>query len=83
MVTKVLVTLASMVAGLIGTKIIGAIWKKVTGEMPPALANPDAQQRETLGKVLTFAVISGASAACIQVVAKRWTQALIEKKQIT
>lgn len=83
MLSKVLVPFASMVAGLIGTKIIGALWKKTTGEMPPTPTNPDAQQRATWGKVLTFAVISGASAACIQAVTKRWTQALVEKNQIT
>ena len=81
LLVKLLVTAASLVAGLIGTKLIGAVWKKTTGEMPPTPANPDAQQRATLGKVLAFALISGASAASIQAVTKRWTQNLIDKKQ--
>lgn len=79
---KVLGTAASIVAGLIGTKLLGSLWKGATGEAPPSLVHPEAQQRATLGKVLAFAVISGASAAAIQAVTKRWTQKLIDKNEI-
>ena len=78
---KMLATVTSIVAGLIGTKIISAVWKGATGEVPPTPANPEVQQRATIGKVLVFAVISGASAATIQAFTKRWTQNIIEKKQ--
>ncbi|GAA4374872.1 DUF4235 domain-containing protein [Paeniglutamicibacter cryotolerans] len=77
---KVLGTVTSVVAGLIGTKIISAIWRGATGEKPPSPANPEIQQRATIGKVLSFAIVSGASAAVIQAVTKRWTQKLAEKK---
>jgi hypothetical protein len=55
------------------------IWHKATGEEPPSLANPDKQQQAAAGKVLVFAVISGASASVIQAMAKRWTQKLEAK----
>ena len=45
----------------------------------PTPANPEIQQRATLGKVLAFAAISGASAAVIQAVTKRWTGKLTDK----
>lgn len=79
LLTKAVTTGASLVAGLIGAKIIGSIWKGATGEEPPTPANPEVQQRATIGKVLAFAIISGASAAVIQVITKRWTQKLADK----
>lgn len=62
----------SMIAGLVGTKLISAIWRKSTGEQAPNLANPRAQQETTLTKLLVFAAISGAVASCIQAATKRW-----------
>lgn len=76
LLTKAVTTGISLVAGLIGTKLIGFIWKGATGEEPPTPANPEAQQRATIGKALVFAIISGASAAVIQAITKRWTQKL-------
>ena len=66
-------------AGLLGAKLVSSIWKGATGEKPPTPANPEIQQRATLGKVLAFAAISGASAAVIQAVTKRWTGKLTDK----
>lgn len=79
MLIKALGTAASIGVGLIGTKVISAIWKGFTGEKPPTPANPEVQQRATIGKVLTFAIVSGASAAVLQAVTKRWTQNMVEK----
>ncbi|PRB72646.1 DUF4235 domain-containing protein [Arthrobacter sp. MYb213] len=75
-VAKLLGTLASLLTGWVGSKIVGALWQKTTGEHPPSVTNPEKQQQATLGKVLVFAVISGASAACIQALTKRWTRGL-------
>ncbi len=80
MLTRLFGTAASVVAGLVGTKLISLIWKGVTGEQPPTPGNPEAQQRATIGKVLTFAIISGASAAVIQAVTKRWTRKMAENR---
>ena len=77
---KPLTIAISLLAGMAGARISGAIWKGVTGELPPAVTNPEAQQRAKIGKVLAFAVISGATASVIQAVTKRWTQNLVEKK---
>lgn len=78
MLTRLLGTGVSLVAGLIGTKLIGAVWKGTTGEEPPTKTNPEAQQNTTLGKVLTFAIVSGATAAVIQAVTNRWTQKMAD-----
>lgn len=83
LLVKVLGSAASIGAGLIGTKLISLIWKGATGEVPPTPTNPEAQQRATIGKVLVFAVISGASAATIQALTRRWTQKLIEKEHVS
>ncbi len=76
---KILGVAASIVAGLLGAKLVGSIWKGATGENPPTLANPDVQQRATIGKVLAFAAVSGASASIIQAVTKRWAGKLADK----
>lgn len=78
---KVFATVVSLLAGLLGAKVVSVVWEKATGEEPPTPANAAAQQRATLGKVLTFAVFSGASAACIQALTNRWTRKLAEKSQ--
>lgn len=80
LIIKLLGTATSIVAGLVGAKVIGRIWKGATGENPPTLTNPEVQQRATIGKVLVFAAVSGASAAIIQAVTKRWTAKLAEKR---
>lgn len=78
MFIKLLSTGISLVAGLVGTKIIGALWKGTTGEEPPKKTNPEAQQNATLGKVIAFAVISGSAAAVIQAITNRWTQKMAD-----
>ncbi|MFL4474381.1 DUF4235 domain-containing protein [Paeniglutamicibacter sp. MACA_103] len=79
--TKLLTIALSLLAGLAGARISGAVWKRATGEQPPAVTNPESQQRTKIGKVLAFAVFSGATASVVQAVTKRWTQNLIEKKR--
>ncbi|MCW4465771.1 DUF4235 domain-containing protein [Glutamicibacter sp. MNS18] len=80
---KILIRLMSMAvsmgAGLVGTKIISAVWSKSTGEDAPSAAHPQAQQDTTLARLLIFAAISGASAACIQAATKRWAGQLEAK----
>lgn len=73
-IAKTIGNLASLLAGLLGAKLVSSLWRKTTGEEPPTPANPEAQQRAKIGKVLAFAVISGASASVIQAVTKRWTK---------
>jgi hypothetical protein len=73
-IAKAVGTLASLLAGLLGAKLVSSLWRRTTGEEPPTLANPEVQQRANIGKVLAFAVISGASASVIQAVTKRWTK---------
>lgn len=79
LLVKIFGTLISLGAGWLGAKLVSGIWHKATGEEPPSLANPDKQQQTAAGKVLVFAVISGASASVIQAMAKRWTQKLEAK----
>jgi len=79
--TKIFGTLISLGTGWLGAKLVSGVWHKAMGEEPPSLSNPDKQQQAALGKVLAFAVISGASAAVIQALTKRWTQSLENKAQ--
>lgn len=80
LLTKALTIALSLLAGMAGARISGAIWKGATGEPAPAVTNPEAQQRTKISKVLAFAVVSGATASVIQALTKRWTQNLVEKK---
>ncbi|MGQ3383376.1 DUF4235 domain-containing protein [Glutamicibacter sp. TV12E] len=73
---KIFTTLLSLGAGWVGSRLVSAAWRKATGELPPSLANPEEQQQAALGKVLSFAVVSGASAAAMQALAKRWSRSL-------
>lgn len=76
---KIFGTLASLLAGWLGAKLVSTLWKGATGQKPPTPGNPEQQQEAALGKVITFAFISGASAAVIQAVTKRWTRELEAK----
>lgn len=76
---KIFGSVLSLGAGWLGAKLVASAWKKATGEQPPYVAHPEEQQQAALGKVLSFAVISGASAAAIQALAKRWTRSLEDK----
>lgn len=76
LLAKIFGTLISLGAGWLGAKLVSGAWHKATGEEPPSLSNPEKQQQATAGKVLAFAVISGASAAVIQAMTKRWTRQL-------
>lgn len=76
---KILGTVASLLTGWLGAKVVSGLWKAITGEQPPSATNPEVQQEATLAKVLAFAIISGASAAAIQALTKRWTKELENK----
>ncbi|MEG2423821.1 DUF4235 domain-containing protein [Glutamicibacter sp.] len=79
LLVKIFGTLISLGAGWLGAKLVSGVWHKAIGEEPPSLANPEKQQQAAVGKVLAFAVISGASASAIQAMAKRWTRSLEAK----
>lgn len=79
LLVKIFSMAISLAAGWAGAKLVSGIWKKSTGDTPPSLGNPSAQNEEAIGKVLAFAVISGASASVIQALTKRWTRKLEAK----
>jgi len=72
---KLLGTGVSLGAGLVGTKLVNAIWEKTTGQKPPTGKNEDVPT--SLRSALTFALISASVSAIIQVLANRGTQRAI------
>lgn len=71
---KLLGTGVSIGAGFAGTKLVNALWEKTTGNKPPK-GNDDMEA--SLRSALTFALISAAVSAIIQVVAARGTKRAI------
>ena len=74
---KLLGTGVSLLAGFAGTKAVDVIWEKVTGRKPPKGDKDDVPT--TLRSALTFALISAAVSAIIQVLANRGTQRAITR----
>lgn len=74
---KLLGTGVSLLAGFAGTKAVDVVWEKVTGRKPPKGDKEDVPT--TLRSALTFALISAAVSAIIQVLANRGTQRAITR----
>lgn len=73
---KLLGTAVSIGAGIVGSKLVNAAWEKTTGNKPPQKGD-DAEA--SLRAALSFAVISAAVSAVIQVLTNRGTQQAIAK----
>lgn len=73
---KLLGTGVSIIAGLVGTKIVNSVWEKTTGNKPPT-GKEDTPT--TLRSALTFALISSVVSTVIQVLANRGTQRAIAR----
>jgi len=76
-IIKLLGTGVSLLAGFAGTKAVDVVWEKVTGRKPPKGDKDDVPT--TLRAALTFALISAAVSAIIQVLANRGTQRAITR----
>jgi hypothetical protein len=74
---KLLGTGISLLAGLVGTKIVDTVWEKSTGNKPPKGHDDDIPT--TLRSALTFALVSASVSAIIQVLANRGTQRAITR----
>jgi hypothetical protein len=74
---KLLGTGVSLLAGFAGTKAVDVVWEKVTGRKPPKGDKDDIPT--TLRSALTFALVSAAVSAIIQVLANRGTQRAITR----
>ena len=74
---KLLGTGVSLLAGFAGTKAVDVVWEKVTGRKPPKGDKDDVPT--TLRSALTFALMSAAVSAIIQVLANRGTQRAITR----
>jgi len=71
---KLMGTGISLGAGFAASKLVDTVWEKSTGHKPPK----DGGDLETsLRSALTFALVSSAVAAVIQVLANRTTQKAI------
>jgi Protein of unknown function (DUF4235) len=74
---KLLGTGISIGAGLVGTKLVNAVWEKSTGNKPPTGKHGDTTT--SLRSALTFALISASVSTIIQVLANRGTQRAITR----
>jgi hypothetical protein len=74
---RLLGTGVSLLAGYAGTKAVDAAYEKITGRKPPKGDTDDVPT--TLRTALTFALISAAVSAIIQVLANRGTQRAITR----
>ncbi len=73
---KLLGTGVSIGAGFVANKTVDMVWEKSTGRKPPK----DGTNLEySLRSALTFALVSSAVAAIIQVIAGRGTQKAIAR----
>ena len=75
-VFKLLGTGVSLGAGFVASKIVDKVWEKSTGNKPP---KDGASLDNSLRSALTFALVSSAVAAVIQVIAGRTTQKAIAR----
>ncbi len=75
-VFKLLGTGVSLGAGFVASKLVDTVWEKTTGNKPP---KDGADLGNSLRSALTFALVSSAVAAVIQVVAGRTTQKAIAR----
>ncbi|MFC8304865.1 DUF4235 domain-containing protein [Specibacter sp. NPDC057265] len=75
-VVKLLGTGISLGAGFAASKVVDAVWEKSTGSKPPKDSN---DLESSFRSALTFALVSSAVAAVIQVLAGRTTQKAIAR----
>ncbi|MBB6405343.1 DUF4235 domain-containing protein [Arthrobacter sp. AZCC_0090] len=73
---KLLGTGVSIGAGIVGSKLVNALWEKSTGNKPPK-GHDDMEA--SLRSALTFALISATVSTVIQVLASRSTQRAISR----
>lgn len=73
---KLIGTGVSIIAGIVGTKIVNSVWEKTTGNKPPT-GKDDTPT--TLRSALTFALVSSVVSTVIQVLANRGTQRAIAR----
>lgn len=75
-VMKLVGTGVSLGAGFVASKLVDTVWEKSTGNKPP---KDGSDLENSMRSALTFALVSSAVAAVIQVVAGRTTQKAIAR----
>ncbi len=76
---KILSTVVSLVAGLIGSKVLSSVWTQVTGDDAPSKKNKEAQADQSIGRIVTFAAISAGVAALTNVAAQRGAERMVRR----
>ena len=71
---KLMGTVVSIVAGIVSSKLVNAVWQKSTGSEPP---KDDDNLESSLRSVLIFAIVSSVVSAIIKVCVNRSTQKAI------
>jgi len=76
---KILSTVVSLVAGLIGSKVLSRVWTQVTGDDAPSKKNKEAQADQSVARVVTFAAISAGVAALANAAAQRGAERIVAR----
>ncbi|RKW70246.1 DUF4235 domain-containing protein [Galactobacter caseinivorans] len=76
---KILSTVVSLVAGIVGSKVLDSTWKQVTGQDAPKKKNKEAREDQSVVRVATFAAISAATAALIKIATERGANKLVNR----
>lgn len=71
---KLMGTAVSIVAGIVSSKLVDAVWHKSTGAQPP---KDDSDLEQNLRSVLVFAIVSSVVSSIIKVCINRSTQKAI------
>ncbi|MDR2256668.1 MAG: DUF4235 domain-containing protein [Arthrobacter sp.] len=76
---KIVSTVVSLLAGLVGSALLSKVWTQVTGDDAPSKKNKDAQAQQSVARVVTFAAISAAVGALANAAAQRAGQRMVER----
>lgn len=76
---KILSSVASIVGGVVGGKLLTNVWTRVTGQTPPTKKNKQAQAEQSLTRVAVFTAASSALAVVIKLGSQRLGERIIDR----
>ncbi|MGO1320732.1 MAG: DUF4235 domain-containing protein [Galactobacter sp.] len=76
---KILSSVAALVGGIVGGKLLTNTWAQVTGEDAPTKKNKEAQAEQSVTRVAVFRAASAALAVVIKLGSQRVGERLIAR----
>jgi hypothetical protein len=76
---KIFSTIASIVGGIVGGKLLADTWTKVTGEDAPTKKNKEAQEAQSVVRIAVFTAAAAALGTIIKVGTQRAGDRLVER----